>query len=45
MPHTMLQTAGISTSAVRARMFHAKVAIHRMPLLQSAGRSVRANAG
>ena len=31
--------------AVKARMFHARVALHRMPLLQSAGRSVRANAG
>jgi hypothetical protein len=39
------QILGISTSAMKARMFHAKVAIHRMPLLQSAGRSLRANAG
>jgi len=27
---------GITTSAVKARMFHAKVTIHRMPLSQSA---------
>jgi RNA polymerase sigma-70 factor (ECF subfamily) len=38
------QILGISTSAVKARMFHARVALHRMPLLRSVGRSVRANA-
>ena len=36
---------GITTSALKARMFHAKVTIHRMPLSQSAGRSIGANAG
>jgi hypothetical protein len=36
---------GISTSAVKERMFHARVALHRMPLLQSAGTSVLTNAG
>ena len=46
--HSLMGTAqilGISTSAVKARLSHAKVALHRMPLLQSAGRSVWANAG
>ncbi len=46
--HSLKETAqilGISTAAVKARMFHARVTLHRMPLLQSAGRSVRANAG
>ena len=38
------QILGISTAAVKARMFHARIALHRMPLLQSAGRSVRSNA-
>jgi RNA polymerase sigma factor (sigma-70 family) len=38
------QILGISTAAVKARMFHARVALHRMPLLKSVGRSVRANA-
>ncbi len=45
--HSIRETAqilGISTSAVKARIFHARVALHRMPLLQSARRSVRANA-
>jgi RNA polymerase sigma-70 factor (ECF subfamily) len=45
--HSLRETAqilGISTAAVKARMFHARVTLHRMPLLQSAGRSVRANA-
>lgn len=35
--HSLRETAhilGISTSAVKARMFHARVALHRMPLLQ-----------
>ena len=44
-PMGTAQILGISTSAVKVWMFHAKVALHRMPLLQSAGRSVRANAG
>ena len=29
----------------KARMFHAKVALHRMPLPQGAGMSILANAG
>jgi RNA polymerase sigma-70 factor, ECF subfamily len=35
--HSVRETAqilGISTAAVKARMFHARVALHRMPLLQ-----------
>jgi RNA polymerase sigma-70 factor (ECF subfamily) len=35
--HSLGETAqilGISTAAVKARMFHAKIALHRMPLLQ-----------
>jgi RNA polymerase sigma-70 factor (ECF subfamily) len=45
--HSIRDTAqilGISTGAAKARMFHAKIALHRMPLLQSAGRSNRASA-
>jgi RNA polymerase sigma-70 factor, ECF subfamily len=40
--HSIRETAqilGISTGAVKARMFHAKIALHRMPLLQSVGGS------
>jgi len=40
--HSISETAqilGISTGAVKARMFHAKIALHRMPLLQSVGSS------
>src|ERR1700716_403430 len=36
--HSIRETAqilGISTGAVKGRMFHAKLALHRMPLLQS----------
>jgi len=33
------QILGISTGAVKTRMFHAKIALHRMPLLQSVGSS------
>ena len=33
------QILGTSTAAVKARMFHAKIALHRMPLLQSLGSS------
>jgi RNA polymerase sigma-70 factor (ECF subfamily) len=36
--HSLRETAqilGISTAAVKARMFHARVALHRMPLLQN----------
>ena len=39
---SLIETArilGISTAAVKARMFHARVALHRMPLLQSVARS------
>jgi len=40
--HSIRETAqilGITTAAVKARMFHAKIALHRMPLLQSVGSS------
>jgi RNA polymerase sigma factor (sigma-70 family) len=40
--HSVRETAqilGISTRAVKTRMFHAKIALHRMPLLQSVARS------
>jgi RNA polymerase sigma factor (sigma-70 family) len=40
--HSLTETAqilGISTAAAKARMFHARVALHRMPLLQSVARS------
>src|ERR1700722_3970351 len=33
------QILGISTIAVKARMFHARIALHRMPLLRSVGSS------
>jgi RNA polymerase sigma-70 factor (ECF subfamily) len=33
------QILGISTGAVKARIFHARVALHRMPLLQGVGSS------
>jgi len=45
--HSIRETAeilGISTGAVKTRMFHAKIALHRMPLLQSVGSSNRASA-
>jgi RNA polymerase sigma-70 factor (ECF subfamily) len=45
--HSLRETAqilGISTAAVKARMFQARVALHRMPLLQSVARSNRLNA-
>jgi RNA polymerase sigma-70 factor, ECF subfamily len=45
--HSIRETAqilGISTGAVKARIFHAKSAMHRMPLLQSVGSSNRASA-
>jgi RNA polymerase sigma-70 factor (ECF subfamily) len=38
------QILGISTSAAKARMFHARVALRRMPMLKNVDRSVRANA-
>jgi RNA polymerase sigma-70 factor (ECF subfamily) len=40
--HSIRETAqilGISTAAVKARMFRAKIKLHRMPLLQSVGSS------
>src|ERR1700756_2003700 len=40
--HSIRETAqilGISTGAVKSRMFHAKIALLRMPLLQSVGSS------
>jgi RNA polymerase sigma-70 factor (ECF subfamily) len=40
--HSIRETAqilGISTGAVKTRMFHAKIALHRMPSLQSVGSS------
>ena len=40
--HSIRETAqilGITTAAVKARMFHAKIALHRMPLLQCVGNS------
>ena len=45
--HSLSETAqilGISTAAVKAQMFDARLALHRMPLLQSVGKSVRASA-
>jgi RNA polymerase sigma-70 factor, ECF subfamily len=45
--HSIRETAqilGISTGAVKSRMFHAKIALLRMPLLQSVGSSNRASA-
>src|ERR1700745_1737516 len=45
--HSVRETAqilGISTGAVKSRMFHAKIALLRMPLLQSVGSSNRASA-
>jgi len=45
--HSLTETAqilGISTAAAKARMFHARVALHRMPLLQSVARSHRLSA-
>jgi RNA polymerase sigma-70 factor (ECF subfamily) len=38
------QILGISTGAVKSRMFHAKIALLRMPLLQNVGSSNRASA-
>jgi RNA polymerase sigma-70 factor (ECF subfamily) len=40
--HSIRETAqilGISTGAVKTRIFHAKIALHRMPLLQSVSSS------
>jgi RNA polymerase sigma-70 factor, ECF subfamily len=45
--HSIRETAqilGISTGAAKARIFHAKIALHRAPLLQSVGGSNRASA-
>jgi RNA polymerase sigma-70 factor (ECF subfamily) len=38
------QILGISTGAVKARMFQARVALHRMPVLKDMGRSDRESA-
>jgi RNA polymerase sigma-70 factor, ECF subfamily len=46
--HSIRETAqilGISTAAVKTRMFHAKIKLHRMPLLQSVGSSNRLTPG
>jgi len=45
--HTLGETAkilGISTAAAKARMYHARVALDRMPLLRSVARSSRLSA-
>jgi RNA polymerase sigma-70 factor (ECF subfamily) len=45
--HSVRETAqilGISTAAVKARMFHARVALHRMPVLKGMGESSRESA-
>jgi RNA polymerase sigma factor (sigma-70 family) len=45
--HSIRETAqilGISTGAAKARIFHAKIKLHRMPLLQSVARSNRLGA-
>jgi RNA polymerase sigma-70 factor (ECF subfamily) len=45
--HSIRETAqilGISTGAAKARMFHAKIALHRMPLLQGVDSSNRQSA-
>jgi RNA polymerase sigma-70 factor, ECF subfamily len=45
--HSLTETAqilGISPTAVKARIFHARVALNRMPLLQSIARSNQLNA-
>jgi RNA polymerase sigma-70 factor (ECF subfamily) len=45
--HSTTETAqilGISTAAVKARMFHARVALHQMSLLQTVARSHRLSA-
>ena len=46
--HSIRETAqilGVSTGAVKTRIFHAKIALHRMPLLQSVGSSHCARQG
>ena len=45
--HSITETAhilGISTGAVKSRMFYAKIALHRMPLLQGVAKSNRLSA-
>jgi RNA polymerase sigma-70 factor (ECF subfamily) len=45
--HSLRETAqilGISTVAAKSRIFHARAALHRIPLLQSIARSNRASA-
>jgi DNA-binding response OmpR family regulator len=42
LEHSVTETAqilGISTATVKSRMFHARVALHRMPLLQNVVKS------
>jgi RNA polymerase sigma-70 factor (ECF subfamily) len=46
--HSVRETAqilGMSIAAVKSRMFHARAALHRMPLLKSVGSSNQASAG
>ena len=46
--HSVRETAqilGISIAAVKSRMFHARVALHRMPLLKNVGKFNRASTG
>jgi RNA polymerase sigma-70 factor (ECF subfamily) len=45
--HSLRETAqilGITTAAAKARIFHARVALHRMPLLQGVAKSNRLSA-
>jgi RNA polymerase sigma-70 factor (ECF subfamily) len=45
--HSIRETAqilGISTAAVKSRIFHARVALHRMPLLQGVAKPNRLSA-
>jgi RNA polymerase sigma factor (sigma-70 family) len=45
--HSLKETAqvlGISTAAVKSRMFHARVSLHRMPVLKGMGGSNRESA-
>ena len=46
--HSVRETAqilGISSAAVKSRMFHARVALHRMPLLKTVSKFNRASTG
>jgi RNA polymerase sigma factor (sigma-70 family) len=45
--HSIRETAqilGISTAAVKSRIFHARIALHRMPLLQGVAKPIRLSA-